>query len=109
MWVSVPTGFTVFIQYLKLAAIGHFLTRLDTKDMNALPSPRQNHLLAALPTSTFDRLLPDLELVPFALGQIIYESGGPQGYVFFPSTGIVSLLSVMQDTASAEIAIVGND
>jgi len=54
-------------------------------------------------------VLPHLEYIPLALDQVIYESGGPQGYVFFPTSGIISLLCVMEDTASAEIAIVGNE
>jgi CRP-like cAMP-binding protein len=72
-------------------------------------SPRHNHLLAALPAEVYDRLLPHLELVPLELGWAVYEAGGPQGFVFFPSTSIVSLLYVMEDASSAEIAIVGNE
>ena len=72
-------------------------------------SPRQNHLLAALPAEDYARLLPDLELVPLALGWVIYESGGKMGYLYFPTTSIVSLLYVMESGASAEIAITGNE
>jgi CRP-like cAMP-binding protein len=72
-------------------------------------SPRQNHLLAALPADVYARLLPHLELVPLELGWAVYESGGPQGFVFFPTTSIISLLYVMEDASSAEIAIVGNE
>ena len=72
-------------------------------------SPRQNHLLAALPIETYERLLPHLQLQRLELGQPLYESGGHQGYVFFPTTAIVSLLYVMEDASSAEIAIVGNE
>lgn len=71
------------------------------------PSPRQNHILAALPVAAYERLRPGLEDIPLDLGQVIYESGGHQGYVFFPTTAIVSLLYVMEDAASAEIAVVG--
>ena len=71
--------------------------------------PRQNRLLAALPTEDFARLLPQLELLPMPLGHSIYESGAHMRHVYFPTTAIVSLLSVMEDGASAEIAIVGND
>jgi len=70
-------------------------------------SPRQNHILAALPTATYERVLPALEEIILELGQVIYESGGQQDYLFFPTTGIVSLLYVMEDESSAEIAIVG--
>jgi CRP-like cAMP-binding protein len=72
-------------------------------------SPRQNHLLAALPVPDYERLLPDLELVPLPLGWAVYEAGGAQGYVYFPTTSIVSLLYVMEDGSSAEIAVTGND
>src|SRR5205814_2803749 len=69
----------------------------------------RNHLLAALPREDFARLEPHLELVPLPLGWAVYESGGQQGYVYFPTTAIVSLLYVMADGDSAEIAVVGND
>jgi CRP-like cAMP-binding protein len=71
--------------------------------------PRQNHLLAALPTADFKRLLPHLELMPTPLGDVIYESGSQLSHVYFPTTSIVSLLYVMEDGASAEIAVVGNE
>jgi CRP-like cAMP-binding protein len=72
-------------------------------------SPKQNHLLAALPPADYERLLPDLELVPMPLGWAVYEAGGHQGYLYFPTTSIVSLLYVMEDGSSAEIAVTGND
>ena len=53
--------------------------------------------------------LPDLELAPMSLGCALYESGGVQSYVYFPTTSIVSLLYVMQNGLSAEIAITGNE
>jgi len=72
-------------------------------------NPKQNHLLAALPADDYARLLPDLELAPMPLGWAVYESGGRMGYLYFPTTSIVSLLYVMESGASAEIAITGND
>ena len=72
-------------------------------------TPKQNHLLAALPTADYARLLPDLELIPMPLGWALYESGGQLHYVYFPTTSIVSLLYVMESGASAEIAITGNE
>jgi CRP-like cAMP-binding protein len=72
-------------------------------------NPKQNHLLAALPDADYERLHPDLELVPLPLGWAVYEAGGPQGYIYFPTTSIVSLLYVMEDGASAEIAVTGNE
>ena len=71
--------------------------------------PRLNRLLATLPDEVYSRLRPDLEHVPLVLGQALYESGDPQGYVFFPTTSIISLLYVMEDASSAEIAVVGNE
>lgn len=72
-------------------------------------SPRQNRLLAALPAADYERLLPHLEQVSLELGRALYESGSHQGYVFFPTNSIVSLLYVMEDGSSAEIAVVGNE
>jgi CRP-like cAMP-binding protein len=72
-------------------------------------TPKQNHLLAALPAAELLRLLPHLERVLLPLGGVIHESGGEQGHVYFPASGIVSLLYVMNDGAAAEIAVVGNE
>jgi CRP-like cAMP-binding protein len=72
-------------------------------------NPEQNHLLAALPESDYARLAPHLELIPMKLGDVLYEPGVRLRYVYFPTTSIVSLLYVMEDGASAEIAIVGNE
>ena len=72
-------------------------------------TPKQNHLLAALPADDYTRLLPDLELTPMPLGWAVYESGGHLDYIYFPTTCIVSLLYVMESGASAEIAITGNE
>ena len=72
-------------------------------------SPKDNRLLASLPRATYDKLLPLLEPAPLPLGMALYESGGAQGYVYFPTTAIVSLLYVLENGASAEIAITGNE
>jgi CRP-like cAMP-binding protein len=74
-----------------------------------MASPKDNRLLAALPDATYDALLPFLEPVEMPLGLSLYESGGEQGYVYFPTTAIVSLLYVLADGASAEIAVTGNE
>lgn len=73
------------------------------------PSPKQNHLLAALNATDYAHLLPELELVPMALGAVLYESGAELQHIYFPTTSIVSLLYVMRDGESAEIAIAGNE
>lgn len=77
--------------------------------MPASHDPRENHLLRALPAEVSERLFPHLELVPMPLGDVLYESGSALRHVYFPTTSIVSLLYVMADGASAEIAVVGNE
>jgi CRP-like cAMP-binding protein len=68
-----------------------------------------NHLLAALPQDIRKRWQPHLESVDLKLGQVLYEAGGPLSHVYFPTSSIVSLLNVMRNGASAEIAVVGNE
>jgi CRP-like cAMP-binding protein len=70
-------------------------------------NPRRNHLLAALPEAEWLRWLPQLEPVDLPLGNVLYESGNRLAHVYFPTTSIISLLYVMEDGASAEIAVVG--
>ncbi|MDO9449855.1 MAG: Crp/Fnr family transcriptional regulator, partial [Rugosibacter sp.] len=72
-------------------------------------NPHQNYLLTALPADEYARLLPHLELVFLPLGNVLYESGIQLRHAYFPTTAIVSLLYVMEDGASAEIAVVGNE
>jgi CRP-like cAMP-binding protein len=74
-----------------------------------LPDPKRNHLLAALPETEWLRWRPQVEKVDMPLGQVLYESGAAQSHVYFPINAIVSLLYVMQNGASAEIAVVGNE
>jgi CRP-like cAMP-binding protein len=71
--------------------------------------PQQNALIASLAAAECERLANDLELVPLALGQVLYESGQTMGYAYFPINCIVSLLYVMKNGESAEIAVVGNE
>jgi len=66
-------------------------------------------LLAAIPKQELQRWQPDLEYVDMPLGQVLYESGGRISYVYFPTTAIVSLLYVLENGSSAEIAVVGNE
>jgi CRP-like cAMP-binding protein len=70
---------------------------------------KKNHLLAALPLAESQRWLPRLESVDLSLGEVLYESGVRLSHVYFPTTAIVSLLYVMENGASAEIAVVGNE
>jgi CRP-like cAMP-binding protein len=69
--------------------------------------PLSNQLLASLPVEEWLRWLPQLESVAMTLGQVIYESGSEQRYVYFPTSAIVSLLYVTENGSSAEIAVVG--
>ena len=73
------------------------------------PSPLDNRLLGALPDASYARLRPDLESIELALGSVLYEPGSLLRHVYFPTSSIISLLSVMNDGGSAEIAVVGND
>jgi len=70
---------------------------------------RKNRLLASLTKEELDRWLPALEAVDMPLGHVLYESGRTLSHVYFPTTSIVSLLYVMENGASAEIAVVGNE
>lgn len=75
-----------------------------------LPSnPLANDLLASLPEAEWQRWQPQLERVELKLGQVLYESGTTMHHVYFPTNSIVSLLYVMEDGASAEIAVVGHE
>ena len=77
--------------------------------MPLAPDPKRNHLLGALPSADLQRWLPQLEVVEMPLGHVLYESGRTLSHVYFPTTAIVSLLYVMENGASAEIAVVGHE
>ena len=81
----------------------------DVSTSDIKHNPKQNHLLAALPEADYNLLLPRLELVDLPLGKILYESGHVFTNVYFPTTAIVSLLYVLENGASTEIAVVGNE
>lgn len=85
------------------------LETAEKKTSAPTPSPLQNYLLAALSPDVQARLFPQLELVHFPLGTVLYESGDTLRHVYFPTDAIVSLLYVMEDGASAEISVVGNE
>ena len=71
--------------------------------------PQHNQLLAALSGPTLERWRENLEPVPLPLGEVLYESGSTLSHIYFPTTAIVSLLYVMENGASAEIAVVGQE
>ena len=62
-----------------------------------------------MPDAEWARWLPQLEWVDMPLGQVLYESGSTLSHVYFPTTAIISLLYVLQNGSSAEIAVVGNE
>jgi len=73
------------------------------------PQPRTNHLLAALPAACCKSCLAQLEYVPMALGQVLYESGSSLSHVYFPTTAIVSLFYLCENGSSAVSALTGNE
>lgn len=75
----------------------------------AAADPKRNRLLAALPEAVLARWLPQLEAVELPLGQTLHEPGAPMSHVYFPTNAIVSLLYIMENGASAEIAVVGRE
>jgi CRP-like cAMP-binding protein len=77
--------------------------------MSALPCQDENYILQALPRSERARLFPHMRLVPLPLGKVLYESGDTLTDIYFPTDSIISLLYVLENGASAEIAVVGND
>ena len=80
-----------------------------TVEKPVISKARRNRILGSLSPADWARLEGSLQPVSLPLGMVVYESGVQLGYVYFPTTAIVSLLYVMADGASAEIAVVGND
>ena len=76
---------------------------------NRAKTRTNNRLLDALPSEEYARLLPGLQKVSFPLGEVVYEFGGHLDYVYFPTSAIVSLLYTMENGASAEMGLTGND
>ena len=77
--------------------------------MAIVVDPKHNHLLAALPEAEWQRWRPQLQWIELPLGKVLYESGAQQSYLYFPTTAIVSLLYVMENGASAEIAVISRE
>ena len=73
------------------------------------PDPTKNRLLAALPREEYERILPHLGHVSFKPGEVVYESGGQMEHIYFPTSAIVSLLYLMENGASAEMGMAGNE
>ena len=87
----------------------HFASMDRKRAVSALHTPKQNHLLAALPLEDYDRLLPDLEPVALPRGWIVHNAGDREKYLYFLTAGIVSRFYVMENGASAHFAITGSE
>jgi CRP-like cAMP-binding protein len=77
--------------------------------MSVAPTPKQNHLLAALPDDVYARLFPDLEFVEMRLADVLHEADSALSHIYFPTTCIVAMLQVMANGTCAEIAVVGSE
>ncbi|MDO9449970.1 MAG: Crp/Fnr family transcriptional regulator [Rugosibacter sp.] len=77
--------------------------------MSSISTPRENHILAALPDADYVRMLPHLEQVSMPVESVVYEADRPLGYLYFPTTCIISLFHVLESGASAEFAVTGNE
>lgn len=77
---------------------------------NDFPDPSlKNHILKDLPSDEFNRIKPSIKIVHLELGKVLYESGDRLNYAYFPTTAIISLLYVMENGATAEIGVIGNE
>lgn len=86
-----------------------FAPTYGKRAVSARHTPRQNHLLAALPLENYERLLPDLEPVPLPLGWTVHRAGDRENYLYFLTAGIVSRFYVTTNGASAEFALTGSE
>jgi CRP-like cAMP-binding protein len=84
-------------------------TAWESLTIDTFHNPRQNQLLDALPYEEWESWRVQLEYVGMPLGQVLYEPGNLLTHVYFPTTSIISLLYVMKNGESAEIAVVGNE
>jgi CRP-like cAMP-binding protein len=104
---GVFTGYTTSLFYLPKVGLrqrNHSMpTNTDKSD------PTKNRLLAALPREEYERILPHLGHVSLKLGEVVYESGGQMEHIYFPTTAIISLLYLMENGASAEMGMAGNE
>lgn len=87
--------------------MAHILEASMTHHAALLPQLNRNRLLAALTAQAQHRILPDLEQISAPLGKVLFESGGQQNYVYFPTSMLVSLLQTMENGQCAEWAVTG--
>ena len=86
-----------------------FASRDRKRGAGGRPTPRQNHLLAALPVKDYERLLPDLQPVPLPLGWTVHRPGDREKYLYFLAAGVVSRYYVSENGESTEFAVTGNE
>ncbi len=75
----------------------------------AKPQPVANSVLAALPPRTYRDLLSGLEPVALVFGEVLYEPGAPIRDVYFPTDGVVSLLTLVEGRLALEVGLVGSE
>lgn len=93
----------------RMGVVRPFINSIMRVPQDPGKNPQQNHLFAALPDTEFKRLLPHLELVQMKAGEILQEPGDGASYVYFPTTAVVSLVHILEDGATAETAVIGNE
>jgi CRP-like cAMP-binding protein len=96
-------------QLFRVCQEPHFAFGHDQQAAAPVPTPRQNHLLAALPPDAYARLLADLEPIPLPAGWAIHGAGDRQKYLYFLTSGIVSRCYVTESGASVEFAVTGRE
>ena len=77
--------------------------------MRTNSEPCRNHLLCALTETELASLAPDLELVNLSQSEVLYEANEKLQYIYFPNTTTASLLCLLEDGVSVEVANVGNE
>lgn len=105
LYVSYRANSAVLAKFMEMKGTYLMTSSISSTNHN----PGQNDIIAALPAEDYARLLPDLELVPMPLGWALYEAGEKLSHAYFPVSSIVSLLYVMENGSSAEIAVTGFD
>jgi CRP-like cAMP-binding protein len=109
--VGIPGSYRLILMSTQAASLvpGRSSATRHTNVAPCYAPPRRNHLLDALPKGEYEQLRDYMDLVRLPLGKALYEPGEELSHAYFPTTAIVSLLHVMENGASAEIAVVGNE
>ena len=107
-WTDSARGGAACVGYRTDAAVARNVG-YENEELFVVRTPKQNRLLAALPADVYLRLAPHLELVALPRGLVLHEPGAALEYACFPTSSIVSVLNPMEDGASPEVAVIGND